>query len=46
MMMPGLGMGGACSLRGEEGRMEAGLSVDEEGCEGCEGLSQGVYYKT
>ena len=39
-MMLGLGMGGACSLRGEEGRAVEGLGVDAEGCEGRSGLSR------
>ena len=40
--MLGLGIGGACSRRGDEGRAEEGLGVDDEGCEGLSGRSRGV----
>ena len=41
-MMFGLGMGGACSRRGDDSRVEEGLGVDDEGCEGLSGRSRGV----
>lgn len=41
-MILGLGMGGACSLRGEDGRAVEGLGVDEDGCEGLSGRSRGA----
>ena len=34
-------MGGACSLRGEEGRAVNGLGEDVEGCVGRSGRSRG-----
>ena len=40
-MMLGLGIGGACSRRGDEGRAEEGLGVDDEGCEGHSEHSRG-----
>ena len=42
IMMFGLGMGGACSRCGDDGRAEEGLGVDDEGCEGLSGRSRGV----
>lgn len=40
--MFGCGIGGACSLRGEDGRAADGLGEEDEGCEGRSGRSRGA----